>query len=92
MKKKIFFAFICILTIVVFLLPLSVVSAKNDKFIEVSGSYPIKLFLEPHTMEQKGNSDTWILSYQWSTSFSGDIEADGVIIGWWIMIKYDPMT
>ena len=88
MKKKLL---ILSLAVVMLALPMSAVLAKNDKFIYVSGEFPIT-YAGDLTIEQKGKSDTRILTYEFEAYWSGGITGAGTTEGFWVMIKYDPIT
>jgi hypothetical protein len=88
MNKKIsLVSLFCVLIAVMLVSPISSVSAKNDKFIEVKGDIPI--LFDPSSVDfihrGKSNTETW--SYQFDAQWFGGIEGSGYIIGWWTITK-----
>lgn len=87
MNKKILFALVCVLTGALLLSSMSIVSAKNDKFIEVSGEIPILFNPMAVDFTTRGKSDTEIWYYEWDALWFGGIEGSGTITGWWKITK-----
>jgi hypothetical protein len=88
MNKKIsLVGLFCVLIAVMLVSPISLVSAKNDKFIEVSGEIPILFNPATTDFTTRGKSDTASWYFEWDAQWFGGIEGSGTMTGWWKITK-----